>query len=229
MGLRLMTKRSQGMALVLTLMLLAGCEKPKSGPDLSTPKAAAITFTRALEQGDTTTALAAANAGGIERDLVEAMAESSSGLKILEKAANAKFGDDAKRMNTLRGPSNIVSLLMDADVDENGDRAKVVSKNGQDSLQLQKTNGQWKVDIGALVRGQDISHAVPMFVAAGQATRKVADDINSGKCTTVDAALMEMATEINARMPGRHPQSVMSIAPTTAASVSVATAPATRP
>jgi len=45
-------------------VLAAGCEKPKTGPDLSNPKAAALTFTKALEAGDLATARMASNASG---------------------------------------------------------------------------------------------------------------------------------------------------------------------
>ena len=162
-----------------------------------------MTFCRALEQGDADTALAAADAGGTERDLVEAMAQSSSGMKRMLAAAHAKFGDDSKRLDTIRGTTDIVKTLDDADVAEDGDRATVTSKDGHDSLQLHRRDGEWKVDIGALIRGQDVSHAIPVFRAAGVATRNVADDIESGKCASIDAVFAEIGVQINAQLPGR--------------------------
>jgi len=212
-------------AMVLTVALAVGCKKaPAGGQDLSTPKAAAMTFGRALEQGDAAAALAAADAGGTERDLVEAMAQSSSGMKRLLAAAHAKFGDDAKRLEMLHSPTDIVKTLRDADVAEDADRATVTSKDGHDSLQLHRRDGEWKVDIGALIRGQDVSHAIPVFHAAGVATNKVADDIESGKCASIDAVIAEVGVQMNAQLPGAHGTQP---APTT--TIGITTPPTSQP
>lgn len=184
-------------ALCVTMMLvglLAGCKKQTAGVDLSTPRAAASTFTNALEKGDAATATLASSAGGIETDLVAAMAESASGIKKLNAAAIAKFGDDGKRLVAVQ--TNVAKNLSDGEVEITGDRALLRSRDGRDTMQLKRDDAGWKVDIGALIKGQDVSHVVPIFRAAGLASRKTAEEIESGKLKTVDEAKTQMAAQM---------------------------------
>ena len=81
----------------------------------------------------------------------------------------------------------------EGDVEQNALLATLKSKDGRDKLQLKNIDGQWKVDIGALIQGRDVSAIVPMFRAVGTASRKLADEIESGKCKTVDEARTGMA------------------------------------
>ena len=101
----------------------------------------------------------------------------------------------------MRGSGAVSTNLKEGDVEQNAERATVRSKDGKDSIQLQCTDGQWRVDIGALIRGQDVVRVVPVFRAAGIAARKVADDIESGKCKTVDEAKQSMSAQIGAALP----------------------------
>src|SRR3954468_20956099 len=81
-------------ALALALAV-GGCRKEPTGPDLSNPKAAAITFARAMEDGDIETAKNCTIAGGLEVDLVEAMVKATHALRKLGAACKEKFGDAA--------------------------------------------------------------------------------------------------------------------------------------
>jgi hypothetical protein len=191
------------MVLLLMSAMLApiGCKKTQNtGPDLTNPKAAALTFTRALENGDIATAQLASNAGGIEVDLIEAMAQSAMGIKQLHAAATTKFGDQANKILQTQSLS-VTKNLANADVDPGETRAIVRSRDGRDVIALQKTEDGWKVDVGALIKGKDVTNVVPFFRAAGVAARSVADDITAGKLATVDAARDAMTERLVANLP----------------------------
>jgi hypothetical protein len=104
----------------------------------------------------------------------------------------AKFGDDAKLLIAMETQAPIAKKMAEGDVEQNAMIATIRSKDGKDTLQLKNVDGQWKVDIGALIRGQDISQVVPMFRAVGKAAQQVADEIDSGKCKTVAEARAAM-------------------------------------
>jgi hypothetical protein len=180
---------------------LCGCDKPRSGPDLSNPRSAAVTFATALDRGDVKTAQMASNAGGMEMDLVDAMAQCASNIKHLSDVARAKFGDDAKRLVAAQGPMGIATELASADVDQNAEQATVRTRDGKSKMPLKFVDGTWRVDIGVLVGGQDITFIVPQFRAAAIASRKVADDIEAGKCKTADDAQREMRQSLVSNVP----------------------------
>jgi hypothetical protein len=56
----------------------------------------------------------------------------------------------------------------------------------------------WKVDVGALTRGQDITQSIPMFIAIARTSKEVAGEIDAGKydsITAVQAALQQKVIE----------------------------------
>src|SRR5439155_17020236 len=131
--------------------------------DLSTPQAAAMTFVRAIESGDSATARRAAIAGGIEWDMVDAMADATAGMRALREAATRKFGADVQRVIDPHTTIDLSAKLKDADVVSDGKSATITPKDGQNQIKLKRVEEGWKVDVGALTRGQDITQAVPMF------------------------------------------------------------------
>ncbi len=65
---------------------------------------------------------------GLRRIWSRRWRKSSSGVKRLEASANAKFGDDAKKLASLHGPGDIVTdVARCGDVEENAERATVRS------------------------------------------------------------------------------------------------------
>jgi hypothetical protein len=178
---------------------LAGCRKQSAG-ELSNPKSAAMVFTSALENGDIKTAQRASNASGMETDLLQAMAQSAAGIKRLNTAATAKFGDAAK-MIVLAHATTVSSNLVNADVELGDARAIVRSKDGRDSLQLLKIDGAWRVDVGALIRGRDVTNVIPFFRAAGLAASEVADEITAGHINDVNFAREELQDRLVNNIP----------------------------
>ena len=186
---------------VVAGLTVGGCKKERTGPDLSNPRSAAVTFTKALEEGDLQTAKLACNASGIESDLIEAMAQSSSGIKRLNSAATARFGQEAQKIIQGQGPMNVSKNLAEGDVEQDAERATVRSKDRKDEVQLLKIDGQWRVDVGALIKGKDVTRVVPFFRAAGLAARQVADDVDAGRISSAEDARKAMATRVMANLP----------------------------
>jgi len=196
-----MGRRGLWRLILSAAVLAAGCrEEKKSGPDLSSPKAAAITFTRALEAGDLATARMASNASGFEGDLLEAMADSSSGMNRLTVIASARLGEEARKIAEQHAQINMTKVLSEGAVDIQGNRATLRSKDGG-SVHLQKTDNQWRVDVGALSKGQDVSQVVTFLRAAGLAARQVADDIDAGRVKTITEAQDVMVARVAANLP----------------------------
>jgi hypothetical protein len=198
-------------------LLAAGCERKPAGPDLSTPKAAAVTFTRALENGDLVTARAASNASGYEGELLEAMAESASGMSRLTTVAGARLGDEAKKLTEQHASISMAKMVADGTVDQQGERATVSTKEKSGRMQLMRSDGRWLVDVGALTRGQDVSQVVIFLRAAGLAARQVADDIDAGRLTSLAAAQEAMVIHVAANLPRRIRQQMIGRRPPTTA------------
>jgi hypothetical protein len=174
------------LATLLFALLLSGCKKQEqTGVDLSNPRAAAISFISALEKGDAPTARKAASAGGIEWDLVDAMADATSGMRALRAAAVKRFGKDADRIIDPRTPLNVSAKLKEADVAGDENTATVTPKDGQIVIHLKHDEEGWKVDVGTLTRGQDITDVIPSFHAVGKAAATVGKEIDDGKYNSV--------------------------------------------
>jgi len=179
--------------LCLGILLFGGCRKKKVEipyPDYTSPKNAAVTFARAMERDDVKVAQESSIAGGMEVDLVEVMCHATHALKQLGKLAHEKFGEEAEQ--TLRGTGSIdasVSLgagevAFDGDA---GDRATVTPTVGQAVVPVQKNEDeQWKVDIGALIKGDDITRAIPLLKVVATASADVQADLEAGKLKSAE-------------------------------------------
>src|SRR5437763_12436424 len=80
-------------AVVVAQMLLV--LPARAAADLSSPKAAAMTFAKAVEAGDVQAAKAAAINEGENAQLIETLTEVAANVNKLRDAAKAKFGDGA--------------------------------------------------------------------------------------------------------------------------------------
>ena len=189
--------------IAVAAIVISGCKKEEQSRfDLTNPKAAAISFITALENGDAATARKAATAGGIEWDLVDAMADATSGMRTLRSAAVKRFGRDADRIIDPRTPLNVSEKLKDADVAGDEHSATVTPKDGQNVIHLKHDDEGWKVDVGTLTRGQDITDVIPTFHAVGKAAATVGKEIDEGKYKSVaevQAALDRAAVTALAR------------------------------
>ena len=196
------------LSIVLSATLAAGCsEKKAADRDLTSPKAAALTFARAIERGDADTTRFAAMSGGIENDLLDAMAQAVPALRKLDTAARAKFGaaggalarrSSTGSSSTSNNPLDSVKLLTEGDVALLGDGtlAQISTRDAATTLQLKKIDGQWKVDVGAMIKGQDVTQTIPWLRALASTATSVAAQIDAGSVATVDDAQQAMRREI---------------------------------
>jgi hypothetical protein len=185
------------------MFVFGGCKKKKAQipyPDYATPKNAAVTFARAMERDDVKVAQESSVAGGMEVELVEAMCHATHALKELGKLAHEKFGEDAER--TLRGAGSIDAseALAAGEVTFDGDaRATVNPTVGQAIVPVQKNEDDdlWKVDVGALIKGDDVTRAIPLLKVVATAAAEVQADLAGGKLKNIDetkTALMRRIT-----------------------------------
>jgi hypothetical protein len=192
------------MTLLLGVFLIAeGCKKKPAGPDLTNPKAAAITFAKAMEDGDVETAKNSSIAGGMEVDLVEAMTKATASLRKLGQACRDKYGDAATVMMKETGSMDASVALANAAVDFDGEEAATVTPTeGKVVVPVRLVEGNWKVDIGALVKGDDITNSIPLLNTVAAAAAQVTPDVLSGKYKTPDevkAALQKKMIELIGR------------------------------
>jgi len=154
--------------------------------DLTTPRSAATVFTRALEAGDVETAKSAAYGGGIEIEWVEAVARAMSGMRRLVAAAEKKFGDDAQLLVAGRQTLRLSGTLADAQVQLDGERATVIAA-GRDGMRfpMKRIDGNWKLDVGLMTRGEDIGDIVKQLRVVGDIAPRLTQDVEAGKYKSI--------------------------------------------
>ena len=201
-------------ATISTALIL--CTSPGCGRDatvendLSTPRSAATVFTRAVEAGDGTTAKTAAYGGGVELEWVEAMAQSTSGMKKLVAVTETRFGSEAQNLMVTKNALHMSKAVASAEVQFNGERATVVTAGEALKIPMKRVEGNWKIDVGALTRGEDLTQAVKQLRALGVVAPQLAKQVEAGKFTSVkdiQKALAQAVVETLFR-PGAAPATV---------------------
>jgi hypothetical protein len=187
-------------AAVAVVLGVGGCGRSdgKVQADLTTPRSAATVFTKALEAGDAETAKSAAYGGGLEIEWVEAMAQAMSGMRQLVATTQAKFGGEAESLVAGKQTLKMSNTLADAEIQINGDRATIIPTSGDGvKIPMKRIDGNWKIDIGLMTRGEDISYIVKELRALGEIAPKISRDVEAGKFTTVTEIRREMSRSVN--------------------------------
>ena len=183
--------RTVVMAVLFVSLVGEGCKKKKEipYPDYTSPKNAAVTFARAMERDDVKVAQESSIAGGMEVDLVEAMCHATHSLKQLGKLAHDKFGAEAELTLRGSGSTDASEALAAGEVSFDGDdRATITPTVGQAVVPVHKSEDgdDWKVDVGALIKGDDITRAIPLLKVVTNAATDVYADVQSGKLKSAD-------------------------------------------
>jgi len=170
--------------------------------DLSTPKAAALAFAKALESGDAATAKSAAVGDAQTQDVVGALAEVAAQNVKLRDAATAKFGAEASTKIARKMSTEDMSKQLDAsEIKENGDTATITTKDSPSNpLTLKKVDGKWKVDMLAGASGPELAQQLPMIKSFGGVMNELATEITDGKYKTVEEAQTALQTKMMAAM-----------------------------
>lgn len=191
------------------LLALAGCapaQKPMApGTDLSSPKAAAIAFYKAIARGDVATADAASIGSEQDKKWNRAIVALIDGLKRYSDALRSRFGQQAvsTEVNLHQALVTLaqepVMGLEGGIVHEADETAEVdpglsgIRLAARAPVYLRKVNGVWKVDLPAMA--QDPQHdpsTTAQYLAGGLAMQKAARDIAAGRYHTFDQAQSAM-------------------------------------
>ena len=183
-----------------------GCVVGKNDPhvasDLTTPKAAALTFLRGISEGDVDTAQAACIGTEQQRASVGALSSLITGLRDYDRAITAKFGVEAIQTDVQlkQAISDLWEVSIQhtetAIVKEGPQTATVEPAVGNVRLQarppiyLRKEKDHWKVDLGLTAqRDKRFSpDTAEQYAAAGKALHQAANSVRSGRYKTLAEA-----------------------------------------
>ena len=190
---------------VALFLLLTGCsthgDSLPPGADLTTPKAAASVFYRAIARADARTAKSASWGTEDDKKWIDGMTALISGLRSYDSAIVSRFGGQATtadidlKQALLTLADEPVTQIDGGIVSEALETAKIepafngMRLTARPPIYLRKVKGVWKVDLTAM--GQSPSHNPGMarrLLEGGQALTRTARDITSGQYKTLAAA-----------------------------------------
>ena len=187
------------------LAVVTGCSShppPHVVADLSGPKPAALTFFRAVAEGDVSTARQASIGTGQDKQWIDAMSSMLTGLKRYDEAVMKRFGSQAVQTDVQLKQAmtqlvqDEIDRLEDGIVLESADTAEVapawhqVRLTGRPPVMLRKEKGLWKVDLQATAKidPKFDADAVERYRVYGKALHNAAYQINSGRYKTLAEA-----------------------------------------
>lgn len=154
------------------------------------PKAALKAYNAAMRAGDVAGMVGMNYAtNDDERRVARACAQSDLEVGRLIAAARDRFGDDAaKRV------SEAINDEGDADIDAgtetiNGNHGGVTFVGGDEPSPLIKVNGQWKVDVGAMIKqfSGPPDQLADSVIERGSAAKVTRQELVAGQYPSVDA------------------------------------------
>jgi hypothetical protein len=205
-------KRSEMAVLCLMGWLAGGCNShppPHVVADLSSPKPAAVSFFRAISEGDIRTARDASIGTAKDKEWIDAMSSMLTGLRRYDQAIIRRFGHQAAQTDSqLRQAitqlvQDQLERLQDGIVREGPDTAEVdpgwhgeVRLTGRPPVMLRKEKGLWKVDLEATARidPKFDAEAVARYRAYGKALHDAAYQIDAGRYKTLAEAEQDSDT-----------------------------------
>lgn len=196
----------------LFTLLMIGCAPQEPAPvprvpsDLSGPKAAALTFLRAIAAGDARTAQEASIGTPAEKQWPAAVAELVAGLHRYDRAIVARFGAQATSADVdLRQALQTMTLDPIAHIEsgilsESTETAVIypaalgIKLAAHPPMKLRKDKSGWKVDLSAMsdLPGHEMP-AVRQYRAAAKTLNDVARQIQSGRYRSLADAQQAIA------------------------------------
>jgi hypothetical protein len=187
------------------ILLLTGCathgDSLPPGADLTTPKAAASAFYRAIARADARTAKSASWGTEEDKKWIDGMTALISGLRSYDSAIVSRFSGQATtadidlKQALLSLADEPLTQIDGGIVSEAPDTARIepafhgMRLTARPPIYLRKENGLWRVDLTAM--RQSPSHDPEMtkrLLEGGQALTRTARDIAAGKYKTFEAA-----------------------------------------
>lgn len=195
------TRTAAALCAIVALSFLAA-PLARAEADLSSPKAAAMTFAKAVESNNAADIKAASVGAEAEQKNWLAMAGFMGAAANLKKAMTDKFGPEGAAVVPME--TDALSKEV-AKVEEkiDGDSATLMKKVIEDEddkkpLNLKKIDGKWKVDLDTFPNKEQMAPVIAMFSKLTPAMESVAADVKAGKYAT----LLEAAMALQAKMQG---------------------------
>jgi hypothetical protein len=174
--------------------------------DLSGPKAAAVTFFRAVSVGDVRTARDASIGSAQDKQWIDAMSSMLTGLQSYDEAVLRRFGQQATQTDTqirqalMQLVQDQIERLQDGLVKEGVDTAEVdpgwkseVRLSARPPVILRKEKGLWKVDLAATAKVDPKfdPETIERYRTYGKALHNAAYQINAGRYKTLAEAELD--------------------------------------
>jgi hypothetical protein len=170
-------------------------------PPPPSPKAVALAFTAALEKGDAPTAKALLPSGddddGGRARWVDATVALTAGLKKLDAAAVARFGDGGKTVsqNQLHLGDAAKSIEQAQEKIDGDTAALVLPGQAKPLVSLKKVDGKWRLLAGP-ASAAEIPKQLALCQRLLQAATRTADEVTAGAHPTADFAAKVFAARV---------------------------------
>ena len=158
---------------------------PTTAPtvDLSTPKAALLSYHRAMQYGDVAGVKASVVVEPEGEPVLEAITNWQGALRVLKEVGRQRFGDAAKVFD------DPVAAVTEADLAKltpvvHGDEATVALGAGKPTMKLARAGGQWRLDVRGLSEGGMGKLVAKIMNAKAPVARKVTEELRSGRYAT---------------------------------------------
>jgi hypothetical protein len=160
---------------------------PKTRPDLSTAKSAALGWIKACSIGDASLAHQILVDDQKQRDFIAGSLEFGAALRALETAAVKIFGKAGREVT---GYPDLSAKAVEAKlkIKDDGDRATVTMDDALLPLQLRRISDKWRVDVSEYVGNARMRRSAAASRAAAKVAEAVAAEILEGKFKTADEA-----------------------------------------
>ena len=184
-------------------------EGPKAaatrGPDLATPKSAALAFVRAMEANSMEAFQGVTIGSAEDYKLFEPLLGMVGAAKQLEKAAREKFGKEGRVVVRNSPAVELEVHVQESDVKVSGDVAVLRHKGEEDAdpLTLKKTPAGWKVDLTAIPNRQQMSAAAGGMQQMKQVLEQSAAEIRAGKFKSPQEAEQALVARMQEAAKGK--------------------------
>jgi len=202
-GARKLGGMRKALLAVVAVLVVCPAAAPAREPDLSSPKAAAREFFRALAVGSRDGAKAAAIVTADEVRIIDAMVVVNLSRKRLADAAVERFGEEGKLFVVVDRKLQQVEA---AEPRVLGDRA-VMPFDGEVTMVVRLVGRVWKVDLVELNQRENLYAVVPTLRAMAATGEAIADEVVAGKHATAADARKAFAVRVRAAVEAVLPTS----------------------
>ena len=202
-----MFKRFGICALAATTVLLAGSRV--RADDAADIRASGKAFVEAFTAGDAAGAKKYAVTDAKSDKFLDIWSEIAKANKALTDAAVAKFGDAGNQVAASGGMGmqkpQILSHFENAKIDVSGDTAVVTPTTGK-PVKMKKDGGRWKIDFTNDASFDRVDQQAAVLTKMAEANNKSAQEISSGKYSTVDEAKVGVRANLIAAIQNAIPR-----------------------